>query len=94
MAISRNEAAPVEEISDEELHAIMISFMKSVAVLNKMIEFSSGTKLLDKKFYQLTKPSLIQRVASFIKRDKKKGDEILKGVLSEDWGFFNPETEK
>jgi len=94
LAIFRNETAPVEEIGDEELHVIMISFMKSVALLNKVIEFSSGTKLLDKKFYQLTKPSFIQKIVSFIRRDKKKGNKILKGVLSADWTFFNPETEK
>jgi hypothetical protein len=84
-----DEITMVESIDDENLNSIMSSFMILIGLLNKQIEFSSGIKLLDNKFYQITKPSFWQRIVSFVKRDDKKAEKTMERIFSYKWKFFN-----
>ncbi|MDR0302348.1 MAG: FAM160 family protein [Treponema sp.] len=86
--------SPVEAINNDELNIIMLSFTKMIVLVSKTIEVSSGTSLLDRKFKQLTSPSLLQRTVSFLKRDKKKIEERLQKVFSMDWNFIYSEYKK
>jgi hypothetical protein len=54
--IDKNKFTLVESINEEEITIILSSFLNLNNILNKQIEISSGIKLIDNKFYQLTKP--------------------------------------
>jgi hypothetical protein len=60
--INKDKYRLVESINNEELAIILSSFMNLNNFLNEQIELSSGIKLIDNKYHQLTKPPFWQNL--------------------------------